>query len=374
MRILHINTERTWRGGEQQTLYLLRSLVERRISCHLVCQAQSPMAQKALEAGVEVFPITMRGEADLPACLRIRKLITTHGYDIVHSHTSHAHTLAFLAALGRRTCRLVTRRVDFSIIRNRFLPINGIKYRFMADYYIAISHKIKKVMVNDGIGADRIFVVHSGIDLQRFDRVAGDHLVDEFNLKPDERIVINVAHLAGHKGQKYLVRAIPRVLAVIPKVHFFIIGEGELMSELQALSVSLGIGHALTFTGFRNDVGAFYKLADLFVMSSVQEGLGTAILDALALGKPVVAANSGGIPEIIKDGETGRLVEAGDSQALAKGIVEMLSQVDQAEAMAQRGQAEVTAKFSIDAMAENNLAVYNRLLSAGRPGLDSSCG
>jgi glycosyltransferase involved in cell wall biosynthesis len=181
-------------------------------------------------------------------------------------------------------------------------------------------------------------------------------------------MVINVAHLAGHKGQKYLVRAIPRVLAVIPKVRFFIIGEGELMSELQALSVSLEIGHALTFTGFRDDVGAFYKLADLFVMSSVQEGLGTAILDALALGKPVVAANSGGISEIIKDGETGRLVEAGDSQALAKGIVEMLTQVDQAEAMAQRGQAEVTAKFSIDAMAENNLAVYNRLLSAGRPG------
>ena len=244
----------------------------------------------------------------------------------------------------------------------------------MADYYIAISHKIKKVMVNDGIGADRIFVVHSGIDLQRFDRVAGAHLVEEFNLKPDERVVINVAHLAGHKGQKYLIHAIPQVLAVIPNVRFFIIGEGGLMSELQALSVSLGIGHALKFTGFRNDVGAFYKLADLFVMSSVQEGLGTAILDALALGKPVVAANSGGIPEIIKDGETGRLVAAGDSQALAKGIIEMLTEADQAEAMAQRGQAEVRAKFSIDAMAENNLAVYNRLLSGGRPGLDSACG
>ena len=374
MKILHINTEKTWRGGEQQTLYLLQSLIERHIRCHLVCQARSPLETKALEAGVEVFPIVMRGEADLAASLRIRKLITTHGYDIVHSHTSHAHTLAFFASLGCRISRLVTRRVDFSVFRHRFLPINGIKYRFMADYYIAISHKIKKVMVNDGIGADRIFVVHSGIDLQRFERVAGAHLVEEFNLKPDERVVINVAHLAGHKGQKYLIHAIPQVLAVIPNVRFFIIGEGELMSKLQALSVSLGIGHALKFTGFRNDVGAFYKLADLFVMSSVQEGLGTAILDALALGKPVVAANSGGIPEIIKDGETGRLVAAGDSQALAEGIIEMLAEADQAEAMAQRGQAEVRAKFSIDAMAENNLAVYNRLLSGGRPGLDSACG
>ncbi len=372
MKILHINTERTWRGGEQQTLYLLRSLIERRISCHLICQPGSPMEKKALEAGVEVFPIAMRGEADLPASLRIRKLISRHGYDIVHSHTSHAHSLAFFASLGRRTCRLVTRRVDFSIFRNRFLPVNGIKYRFMADYYIAISHKIKKVMVNDGIAADRIFVVHSGIDLQRFVRVAGDHLVDEFSLKPDERVVINVAHLAGHKGQKYLVGAIPHVLAALPNVRFFIIGQGQLMSELQALSASLAINQALTFTGFRNDVGAFYNIADLFVMSSVQEGLGTAILDALALGTPVVAANSGGIPEIIKDGETGRLVEAADSQALAQGIVEMLTHADQAEAMAQRGQAEVKAKFSIDAMAENNLAVYNRLLSSGPSGLGFS--
>jgi glycosyltransferase involved in cell wall biosynthesis len=364
MKILHINTERTWRGGEQQTLYLLRSLIDRHISCHLVCQAESPMAQKALEAGVEVFPIAMRGEVDLPASLRIRKLITRHGYDIVHSHTSHAHTLAFFASLGCRTCRLVTRRVDFSIFRNRFLPINGIKYRFMADYYIAISHQIKQVMVNDGIAAERIFVAHSGIDLQRFARVAGNHLVDEFNLKPAERVVINVAHLAGHKGQKYLVGAIPHVLAAIPNVRFFIIGKGELMSELQALSVSLGIGHALTFTGFRNDVGAFYKIADLFVMSSVQEGLGTAILDALALGIPVVAANAGGIPEVIKDGETGRLVEAANPQALAKGIIEMLSNVDQARAMARRGQDNVKAEFSIDAMVENNLAVYNRLLTS----------
>lgn len=364
MKILHINTERTWRGGEQQTLYLLRSLIDRRISCHLVCQAESPMAQKALEAGVEVFPIAMRGEVDLPASLRIRKLITRHGYGIVHSHTSHAHTLAFFASLGCRTCRLVTRRVDFSIFRNRFLPINGIKYRFMADYYIAISHQIKQVMVNDGIAAERIFVAHSGIDLQRFARVAGNHLVDEFNLKPAERVVINVAHLAGHKGQKYLVGAIPHVLAAIPNVRFFIIGKGELMSELQALSVSLGIGHALTFTGFRNDVGAFYKIADLFVMSSVQEGLGTAILDALALGIPVVAANAGGIPEVIKDGETGRLVEAANPQALAKGIIEMLSNVDQARAMARRGQDNVKAEFSIDAMVENNLAVYNRLLTS----------
>jgi L-malate glycosyltransferase len=365
MKILHINTERTWRGGEQQTLYLLRSLNQRRISSHLICQADSPMAQKAQADGLTVFPMVMRGEVDLPAILRIRRLIGSHDYDIIHSHTSHAHTLAFLASLGCRVCRLVTRRVDFSFIRNRFLPVSVIKYRYMADFYIAISQEIKKVMVKDGIAADRIFVVHSGIDLQRFEGAAGGHLVKEFNLKPEEKVVINVAHLAGHKGQKYLVRAIPLVLAEIPQVRFFIIGQGELMPELKALAASLDLGPALTFTGFRNDVGAFYQLADLFAMSSVQEGLGTAILDALALGKPVVAANSGGIPEIIRDGETGRLVAAGDHRALAHGIIDLLTDDQQARDMARRGQEFVQTKFSIDAMVTNNIAIYNRLLASG---------
>ena len=200
-----------------------------------------------------------------------------------------------MGSVGCKTCRLVTRRVDFTIFRNRFLQLNSIKYRFMADYYVAISQKIKEVMVTDGIAADRIFVVHSGIDLDRFSGVGGDYLISEFDLRPDQPVVINVAHLAGHKGQQFLVHAIPHVLKEIPGARFFIIGEGELMTELQTLSNTLGITQSLTFTGFRGDVGAFYNIADLFVMSSVQEGLGTSVLDALALGKPVVAT---ALPEL----------------------------------------------------------------------------
>jgi len=227
MKILHINTERTWRGGEQQTLYLLQGLNQRQIACHLVCQPDSPMAARALEAGVEVFPVAMHGEADLLAGFRIRQLVKTHHYDMIHSHTSHAHALAYMGSVGCKTCRLVTRRVDFTIFRCRFLKLNSIKYRFMADYYVAISQKIKEVMVADGIAADRIFVVHSGIDLDRFSGVAGDSLIAEFHLRSDQPVVINVAHLAGHKGQQFLVRAIPHVLKEIPGVRFFIIGEGE---------------------------------------------------------------------------------------------------------------------------------------------------
>jgi len=365
MNILHINTERTWRGGEQQTLYLLQGLHARNITSHLICQPGSPMARRAGEAHLRVIPIAMHGEIDLVAAGRIRSHIHKNNYDIIHAHTSHAHSLAYFASIGRRICRLVTRRVDFSIFRHSFLHLSGIKYRHMADYYIAISHKIKAVMVEDGIAAERIFVAHSGIDPQRLAQAAGDHLVSEFDLQPHEQVVINVAHLAGHKGQQYLVRAIPHVLKEIPGVRFFIIGQGELMTELKALATSLGINRELVFTGFRTDVGAFYKIADLFVMSSIQEGLGTAVLDALALGKPVVATNTGGLPEIIHDGKTGRLVAPADPEALADGIVDMLTGVEAAQAMANAGRAMVQNRFSIEAMVANNIEVYKKVLANG---------
>jgi glycosyltransferase involved in cell wall biosynthesis len=364
VKILHINTEKTWRGGEQQTFNLLKDLKERKISSHLICQPCSPLGEKAKKAQIKTFPIAMRGEADPLACFRIRILINRFRYDILHSHTSHAHTLAFFSSIGTNVNRLVTRRVDFSIFRHSFLKLSGIKYRYMADFYIAISHKIKDVLVNDGIPAGRIFVVHSGINPNRFDDACKDYLIAEFNIKSSEQIVINVAHLAGHKGQRYLVQAIPLVLAKIPKARFFIVGGGELMDELRTLAASLGLKQELIFTGFRRDVGAFYQIADLFVMSSVQEGLGTAVLDALALGKPVVATKSGGIPEIIKNEDSGLLVPPADPKALSEGIIRMLTDDELAKRVARTGKSVVKQKFTIDTMVNRNIDVYHEILGA----------
>lgn len=365
MKILHINTERTWRGGEQQTLNLLAGLKKRRVASDLVCQPGSPLQEKAAAAGVNVIPIGMRGEIDLAAGWQIRKLIRRFNYHIIHCHTSHAHSLAFLASVGSGVTRLVTRRVDFSIFRHSFLKLSGIKYRFMADYYIAISHKIKAVMIDDGIAGRRIFVVHSGIDPQRFMAAAGDRLLAEFDIQANQQVVINVAHLAGHKGQIYLVRAIPHVLAKLPRTRFFIVGQGELMGELKQAALDLDLEDALVFAGFRDDVADFYQMADLFVMSSVQEGLGTAVLDALALAKPVVATHTGGLPEIIQDGKTGRLVAPADPAALAEGIVDMLTRAEAAKSMGLAGQALVRKSFSIDAMVEKNIEVYQQVMTNG---------
>lgn len=362
MKILHLNTERTWRGGEQQCLYLLQGLKRHNISSDLVCQPKSPMEDRARRLNIRVLPVSMHGEVDPRAIVQLRRLIVKGEYDIVHSHTSHAHTLAFWACIGISIVRLVTRRVDFSIFRHSFLGLSSIKYRHMADFYIAVSHKIKAVLVGDGIATSRIFVVHSGVDIDRFAASSCDHLVTEFDVRSEERVVLNVAHLAGHKGHRYLLKAIPLVLKEVPSARFLVVGGGQLKSELMDLTNRLNLKNRVVFTGFRNDIGAFYKLADLFVMSSVQEGLGTAVLDAMASGVPVVATRAGGISECVHDGMTGKLVAAGDHYALANAIVYMLKHPNEARCTAELATRMARQHFSVKAMVEKNVGVYHKVL------------
>ena len=125
-KVLHLNTELTWRGGEQQVLYLMSGLKQRGYQCHLICQPGGGLYPRALEAGVTALPVSMRGELDFIAAWKIARKIRQEEYDIVHSHTSHAHSLAMWASLlvKKRPIRIVTRRIDFSIFRHNFLGMN----------------------------------------------------------------------------------------------------------------------------------------------------------------------------------------------------------------------------------------------------------
>ncbi|HPD61032.1 MAG TPA: lipopolysaccharide kinase InaA family protein, partial [Thermodesulfobacteriota bacterium] len=147
LKTLHINTELTWRGGEQQALYLLEGLNKRGLVTHLICQPKSAILDKARQKNILAFPIRMRGEFDLMAAFKIARKIKKENYDIVHSHTSHAHSLVMWASslLRKKPVRIVSRRVDFSIFRHNFLGMNRYKYTKGADHIIAVAHEVKNV-------------------------------------------------------------------------------------------------------------------------------------------------------------------------------------------------------------------------------------
>ena len=363
MRILHIDTERTWRGGEQQALYLMKGLIERGHEAHALAQPQCPFAERARKAGVPVIEMRMRGEADPIAIIRIARLMRKERYDIAHMHTSHAHTLGVAAAALSWTGirRIVSRRVDFSIHKLP-LRVSGLKYKWGVDRYVSVSDFIRSVLIQDGIPPEKITTVHSCNDPARFDGVSAEGLRKEFGISPDARIIGNVAFLVDHKGQIFLVDALPEVLERFPELVCFIIGEGELREPLEARVRELGIQGHVIFAGFRSDALRFYKLFEIFVISSHMEGLCTSVQEAFALGTPVVVTNAGGLPEMVTNGENGIVVEKRNPAAFAAGIIRMLSDQELQRRCAEAGRRTFLERFTVDRMVEGTLAVYKDVL------------
>jgi len=370
MKSLHMDTERTWRGGEQQLLYTAEGLRDRGMPVTVLAQPDSPLFECARAAGLDTRAFSVRSEADLGAARRLKKLLRSEPFDIVHCHTPHAHAIA-VAALwvlpaALRPKLVVSRRVDFSIRRRGDLFGLSIRKYNRADRILAVSAAVRGILIRDGVDAARITLVREGIDVARIERAPQRtaEIRAMLGIRENERLIGNVAALTAHKGQRYLVEAVPAVRAALPGARVAIFGEGELRSELEAQARSLGLGDALVFAGFRppEEVPAILKALDLFVMSSVEEGLGTTLFDAMAAGTPIVATCAGGIPEIVRDGETGLLVEKRDPQALAAAVVRMLTDAPLAKRLAAAAGEFVRREGTKERMVEETLRAYLELV------------
>lgn len=354
MRVLHIDTEHTWRGGEQQIAYLVDGLASRRHESRLIAQPGSAIEAHFREHGWPVHAVRMRGEWDVFAVRAIASRIVEFAPHVVHMHTSHAHSLGVLAAsLAGRARRIVSRRVDFEV-----RGPSRVKYRHGVDRFVAITDAVASVLRRAGVAPSRISVVRSGVDPARVSGRDRGAARERFGLGATEWVVGCVGHLTWHKGQVYLVRAWPEVLARVPNAQLLFAGDGEDRAALEAEVSALGIEDSVRFLGFRPDVSEVLAALDCFALPSVMEGLGTSILDALSVGLPVVAGRAGGIPEVVTDGETGLLVPPRDAGALAEALVSLRGDPERAAALARRGAELVRRSFSVDGMVEGTLAAY----------------
>ena len=360
---LHINTERTWRGGERQTFLLATGLRDRGHVAEIVCPPGAPLGERAKAAGLTVHEMSLRGELNLRAIARLRRLYRERQADIVQMHTSHAHTLGTMARLGRSLPRtIVARRVDYSIHRSGTPGFTKLKYGFGVDRYIAISCAIRDVLVEDGIPEERIEVVHSGVTPHPPAQTDRTSIRAELGLTDETPVVGHVAHLACHKGQIHLIRAFAQIRESHPDAHLVIVGEGEERPALEAEIETLDLGSRVHLVGFQSDVAAWLQSFDMFVMPSEQEGLCTSLLDALTAKLPVIGSKVGGIPEIIEHEVTGLLTPVGDAEAIAGAIGRYLSDRSYATELAAAGTEKVANHFSAAAMVEGSLRVYRSLL------------
>lgn len=320
LRVLMVDSEKTWRGGQGQVRLLMMGLVEKGVEVTLAAPPDGELARRTAGLGIAHRAFST-GAGGLIA---LRRALAAGPFDIVHSHAARAHGAVAIARVGLtpRPCHVVSRRVDFEVARGF---VSRWKYRRGADAYIAISEGVRRVLLDGGIPAQRVRIVHSGIDLSKFDGLRPREVVrGELGLDARTVAIGNVAALAPHKAQSDLLRAAARVLTRRDDVRFFVVGEGALRADLEALARELGIASRVVFTGFRTDALDLLRAFDLFVMSSYLEGLGTSIMDAQALGIPVVATRTGGIPELVDDGVTGLLVPPRNPEALAEAILRFL--------------------------------------------------
>jgi glycosyltransferase involved in cell wall biosynthesis len=215
--------------------------------------------------------------------------------------------------------------------------------------------------VADGVPAERTVTVHEGIDVDHVAAAPPVNVHEAFWLPHQAPVVGNVAALVPHKGQRYLVDAAHLVVQHVPDARFIILGEGELREHLEKQVHEHHLEKHVLLPGFRTDVLGCIKGFDLFVMSSVTEGLGTSLLDAMACGRPIVATRAGGIPEIVEDDVNGTLVPPRDAASLAAAIVRALKDDGWRRRMGEAGLARVRERFTVDRMVEQTAAVYKRL-------------
>ncbi len=273
---------------------------------------------------------------------------------ILRMQESRGHMIGLLAcSLTPRIRKLVSRRVVHQPIRNRF---SHWKYQWPGVQYLAVSDAVRQVLMDNGIPGAQVQTIHSGIDLERCDHAP----VTEPLFPPDARVVGTVGHLANSKGQRYLLKAAQHLMRDEPKLYVAIVGDGELRQTLEAQAVELGIAERVRFTGFRQDVLPLMRGFEIFVLTSYLEGLGTSILDAMALGKPVVATQAGGIPETVQHGVTGLLVPPQDSAALTQAIGYLLQHPELQAQFGQAGRRRVEQAFTAARMAQQTMQVYHQ--------------
>ena len=362
INVLHINSEMSWAGGETQTHYLIQSLRDRGYQQSVACQPDSALAKRCRKENIPVHLVKMPTQFSLSAVLRLRRIMQAEKFQIMHCHTSRAHTLGVVASLGvPGLARVVTRRMEhrtggwWKVI---------LLYNQGVEAVVGVCGAVRDVLMSAGVKVDLLRVIPSSVDTKKFANGDGELWHHRLGFSGDETVISLVAILTWRKGCEILLRAVPNVLRKHPTCRFLIAGDGPSRPALERMAKELGVDHSVVFTGFVDDIPGILAASDIVVLPSLKEAAGGAVLEAMAAGKSVVASRVGGIPESVVDGETGLLVNAGDHEALSRAIITLLDNPALRAQFGRTGRARVEAKFSVDAMGQQYDALYHELLMA----------
>jgi len=342
----------------------------------LLCDPDGALWQRAHQAGIPCRRLKIRNSLDVAAGLRLRALLTRHNYDIVHFHTARAHAMAPYA-FGRAGALVVTRRMDY--VPNRlFAPW---LYNRAVDGVGAISEGVARALVRAGVARQRITIIPSGVDCTRFSPpadAARQQARMALGLLPDEIAMGAIGALVARKGHRILIDAMALARRGVPadaqnttvaaRPRGYTAATGPLQYELAERITQRDLTGIVTLLGPLQDTTTLLHALDIFVMPSLNEGMGIAAMEASAAGLPLVASAVGGLPEVVEDQRTGILVKPGDPTILAEAIVELAVDRQGRSAMGTKGRNRAVRNWSIELMAQRTLKLYRACLDSLHPG------
>ncbi|HEV8586626.1 MAG TPA: glycosyltransferase [Methylomirabilota bacterium] len=357
--VLHTESSRGFGGQEIRIIAESRWLSAHGRPALIAAQPGARLLDEAARAGVPTVAITMRAPWDLSAIRALRRVMRAHAIGLVHTHSSIDAWVGGLAARSLGLPVVRSRHVTIPIPRHR-----GLVYRRLADRVIGSGEAAAAIVRAAGVPAHRVVAIGPGLDTARFHAgVSGAGVRSELGLTGPA--VGLVANIRGSKGHDYFLEAARAVRAARPDARFVIVGDGVGFDEVRRRVKDMDLEGAAIMTGFRRDVPEVMAALDVLVLPSIRsEAVSQVIPQALAIGTPVIGTTVGGTPELVRDGETGRLVPPADAPALAAAILDLLRDPARARALARRGQAEVLARHSLDATMARTLEVYEAARAA----------
>ena len=369
-RILYVHGIEAIGGAERDLIALLKTLDRRKWEPHAVCPGTGPFGEQLHTIAVPTHAFSLPPWRKPLAVLQRRSAVGRLGafveqLDPAMIHVNDIwwvpHTVSAIASHTSNPVPIVAH------VRQEIEPPKVQRYQLdRVEAVIAISRQVEQSLVAGGVSAKKVRTVYSGIDLSEKEPAYNDEATRLMIGLPKGALLLGtVANLFPRKGYEVMLRALPAVIRAIPTVHYVIVGsdDHDYADRLQKLAQELKIADRVHIVGFQDPVQPFLAALDLYVHPALMEGFGIAVVEAMAMGKAVVATATGGLPEVVAQGETGLLVPPGEIESLAATVVSLLEDSIRREQMGRNGRARARQRFSLDASVKHMEQVYGEVLA-----------